>query len=146
MSTFPQMPPIPEDLNEGRQMCFGCGPQNPIGLKLKFRPYGDSVRAEFIPTEFHQGWKGITHGGIIHTILDEAMAWASFFSGIVTVTATMQSRWRRPAAIGEPLIVTASVTKNSRRLLEAQATITAKDGTVVAEGSATLFVIRRKDE
>ncbi len=139
---FPQIPDNPDD---GRQMCFGCGPRNPIGLKLDFRPNGNTAHAEFTPTEVHQGWSGIAHGGIIQTVLDEAMSWAAFFAGVITVTATMQARWRRPAAIGEPLVITASVTKNTRRLLETEATIKLKDGTVVAESTATMFVIRRKN-
>ena len=54
-------------------LCFGCGQNNPIGLKLKFKWDGKTAKAEFTPNKFHQGWSDIIHGGITTTILDEAM-------------------------------------------------------------------------
>ncbi|MFC1962064.1 PaaI family thioesterase, partial [Chloroflexota bacterium] len=60
------------DMSDG--LCFGCGQNNPIGLKLKFKKDGDGVRTEFTPGESYQGWPGMVHGGIIGCLLDEAMA------------------------------------------------------------------------
>ena len=58
--------------DEGK--CFACGPNNPIGLKLDFQFSGDSYVAKFTPSAQYQGYDGITHGGIVSTLLDEAMA------------------------------------------------------------------------
>jgi uncharacterized protein (TIGR00369 family) len=127
-------------------MCFGCGPDNPIGLKLNFKRDNEIVRAEFTPEESHQGWYGIVHGGIISCLLDEAMGYATYFENIVCITAKMQVRIRRPALIDEPLIITSSITKRTRRLVEARAAIALKDGTPVAESTATMFVIHSKQE
>ena len=121
-------------------LCFGCGKNNPCGLKLNFEWDGKQVRAKFIPTELHQGWEGIIHGGIINTILDEAMGYATFYEGIRCVTGAMQTRFKHPASIGESLIVTASVTKNTRRFAEAMAKITLTDGTIIAESTTTQYV------
>ena len=133
MVTGPQIPIAASD------MCFGCGKNNPIGLKLKFEWDGKAAKAEFTPTELHQGWKDIIHGGILTTVLDEAIGYATFFENIPCVTATMQVRLRRPAVIGQPLIVTASVTKNARRFVETEAKLTLIDGTVVAEAKTTQY-------
>ena len=57
-------------------MCFVCGKDNPIGLKLRFDWDGKTARAEFTPTELYQGWQGVVHGGIIAVMLDEVAAWA----------------------------------------------------------------------
>jgi uncharacterized protein (TIGR00369 family) len=141
MTTWPK---IPIDTSVGWDMCFACGEKNPIGLKLKFTWDGKTARAEFTPNKNHQGWSGIVHGGLLTTLLDEAMGYACIFQGIFCVTAKMQARWRRPAVIGEPLIITASVTKNARKLLEAKAAISLKDGTAVAEATATLFVLNQE--
>lgn len=122
--------------------CFGCGPNNPIGLKLKFEWDGKSAKAEFTPTDVYQGWEGIVHGGIVSCLLDEAMAYAAFFEGLPSVTAEAQVKLKRPAMVGEPLVISASITKKTRRLIESAATICLKDGTLVAEGSATQIVIR----
>src|SRR5437762_54292 len=56
--------------------CFVCGQQNPLGLKLRLETDGTSVQAQFTPEVVHVGFKGIVHGGIISTLLDELMVWA----------------------------------------------------------------------
>lgn len=121
-------------------LCFGCGKDNPHGLKLKVEWDGTTARAEFIPTKFHQGFSDVIHGGIITTILDEAMGHAAYRAGIKCFTATMQTKFKRPLSIGEPVIVTASVTRKSRRLVETEAKMTLKDGTPIAECTAVQIV------
>jgi len=121
-------------------LCFGCGDKNPIGLKLKFRREGKGVRTDYTPDKMHQGWDDIIHGGIITTVLDEAMAYAAGYEGIKCVTATVETRFRRPLSVGEPTVVTAWVSKNCRRFIETAARMTLTDGTLVAECTATQFV------
>ena len=135
---------MPIDVEKGYNFCFGCGKDNPIGLKLEFKWNGKTARAEFTPTELHQGWSGIVHGGIIICLLDEAMGYATRCANMNCVTASMQTRLRRPALIGEPLIITSSMTENRRRLVTTKATVSLKDGTAVAEATARQFVIDQK--
>jgi uncharacterized protein (TIGR00369 family) len=138
-------PKISIDTDKNFDMCFACGEKNPIGLKLKFHREGDRVGAEFTPGEVHQGWKEVVHGGIIVSILDEAMSYATLFTGVSTLTAKMQTRFKRPARIGEPLIVTAHITKQTRRLVETKAEMHLKDGTPIADSTATMFTIRSQE-
>jgi len=121
-------------------LCFGCGQNNPCGLKLKFDWDGKVVKSEFTPTELHQGWKGIIHGGILTTLLDEAMAYAAYYEEVAGVTATMEIKLKRPALIGQPLIITAWVTKKERRFAETEARLTFRDGTTVTEAKATQYI------
>ncbi len=121
-------------------LCFGCGDKNPIGLKLKFRQEGKGVRTDYTPDKMHQGWDDIIHGGIITTVLDETMAYAAGYEGIKCVTATVETRFRRPLSVGEPTVVTAWVSQNRRRFIETEARMTLEDGTLVAECTATQFV------
>jgi len=121
-------------------LCFACGKKNPIGLKLNFNLEGQIARAEFTPTEFHQGWGNIIHGGIISTILDEAMSYATYFAGVKCVTASIEVRFKHPLMVGETVIVTAWIEKNARKYLETKATMTLRDGTLIAEGKSTQFV------
>jgi len=137
-------PQISIDTEKSLAMCFGCGPDNPIGLKLDFKRDNKTARAEFTPNESHQGWSGIVHGGIIGCLLDEAMGYATYFEGIFCLTAKMELRIRRPALVGEPLIITSSITKKTRRLVETRAAIALKDGTLVAESTALMFVVQPK--
>jgi len=143
MTTWPQ---ISIDTSKEFSMCFACGKENPIGLKLNFKWDGKTAKAEFTPGKFHQGWSGIVHGGIIICLLDEAMGYATLFEGMNCVTASMQVRIRRPALIGEPLTITSSTTENKRRLVETEASISLKDGTPIAEATATQFVINPKPQ
>jgi len=143
MKNWPQ---ISVDTERGYSLCFGCGQKNPIGLKMSFQWDGKTARAEFTPNKSHQGWFGIVHGGIIGCLLDEAMSYAPYFEGIHCITAKMQVRIRRPALIGEPLIITSSITLKTKRLVETRAAIALKDGTPVAESTATMFVIDSKQE
>jgi len=144
MANWPQVSIdiIEKELN----MCFACGQKNPIGLKLNFAWDGKTARAEFTPSEFHQGWAGVVHGGIITCLLDEAMSYAALFEGVNSLTARMQTRFRRPSKIGEPLIITASLTKKTRKLVEAKAEMWLKDGTPVADSTATMFILNPREE
>ena len=134
MITEPEKSVSPSD------MCFGCGKNNPCGVKLEFDWDGKVAKSEFTPTELHQGWKNVIHGGILVTLLDEAMAYAACFERIPGVTAAMEIRFRQPTVVGQQLIITARVTRNARRFTETEARITLKDGAVVAEATATQYV------
>ena len=138
MTTWPKIPIDPE---RGWDMCFACGKYNPIGLKLKFTWDGQIARSEFTACEHHQGWSGIVHGGLITTLLDEAMGYATIYHGVCCVTAKMLARLRRPAPIGETLVITGWVSKNERKLIEARAAISLKDGTTIAEATGTMFIV-----
>jgi uncharacterized protein (TIGR00369 family) len=122
--------------------CFGCGQQNPIGLKLRFRTEGESVRTEFTPSGVHEGYPGYLHGGITCALLDEAMGWAAYnlSSGALAVTARVQIKFRRPLLIGESLTVAASITRKSTRHLWTEATIKRRDGKVAAEATAIMAI------
>jgi uncharacterized protein (TIGR00369 family) len=126
------------DLNEG--FCFGCGCNNPIGLKLKFVREGDTVKTEFTPDKMYQGWPGLLHGGILACLLDEAMSNAAYTTGSTCLTASITIRQRQPIKVATPLVVTARVTRHNKRLIETEGRVCLHDGTVVAESTAKQFV------
>jgi uncharacterized protein (TIGR00369 family) len=126
------------DLNEG--FCFGCGRNNPIGLKLKFKPDGDSIRTEFTPDRTHQGWPGLLHGGILGTLLDEAMSNVAYATGNTCLTASINIRIRQPIKVEVPLVITARITRRGKKLIETEGRVCLEDGTVVAESTAKQFV------
>ena len=70
-------------IRETINLCFACGPANPDGLKLKFSYSPDR---HFVKSILHldkrfQGATGFAHGGIIATLLDEAMAKSNGLGG-----------------------------------------------------------------
>ncbi len=125
-----------EDRN---QWCFACGVKNPIGLKLKFAEEGDKYVARFTAGPEHQSYDGIVHGGIISTLLDEIMGRYPYVKGVDTVTARLEIRYRKPTPIGEELTVTGWIVNRRGRLYEMAGTVALPDGTVTAEGKATLM-------
>jgi uncharacterized protein (TIGR00369 family) len=139
-------PKLSVDIDKDFDMCFACGQKNPIGLKLKFNREGKGVRAEFTPGKLHQGWSGVVHGGIIGCILDEAMSYAALYAGVNSLTARMQTRFKRPLQTDEPLVITARVTRQTRKLIEAEAEMHLADGTPVADSTATMFIAKPRQE
>jgi len=125
--------------------CFACGQENPVGLKLEFVRDDGEARSEFVISERYEGWYGVVHGGIVCTILDEAMA-HTYFPRIKGVTAKAEFRFRQPAPVGVPMIVTARLLKKTRKLLTTTAAITLTDGTVVAESTAQAYVVSSGQE
>jgi len=126
------------DLNEG--FCFGCGQNNPIGMKLRFVKDGETIRAEFTPHKMHQGWPGMLHGGILACLLDEAMSNIAYATGNTTMTATIDIRWRQAVKVEVPLVVTPWITRHRKKIIETASKVTLKDGTIIAEGTAKQFV------
>ena len=142
MSAFDLSQPV---LNVGvDHHCFGCGNQNPIGLLLRFRELPDGgVWADFTPSRDHEGYLGVTHGGILSSILDEAMSWAITAEGGIAVTARMAVSFRRPARVGAPLRVTAEVTQRRSRLYDVTASLTEIETCdVIAEAEGRFMRVR----
>lgn len=126
---------------EDDSYCFACGKKNECGLKLSFRYSDGKLTSEFTPLKIHQGYKDITHGGIITTVLDEAMIQAAIAEGIMPVTAEITIRLKKPLIVGEPTIVEAEIKKKGLRLIEAQSRLLKKtDQSVIAEASAKLIL------
>ena len=124
--------------------CFGCGDANPVGLQLKHRMDGDRLVTEFVPREVHQGWPEIVHGGIIATMLYEAMENLLFHQGVVTMMRGMDTRFRRPATTGKKIIARSWLLEKNGRNIDVSAELTDESGAVIAEGKASLVVLSQK--
>ena len=121
--------------------CFICGENNPNGLRLNFEIDLEKqvLKTTFVASPTFQGWDGIVHGGIISTLLDEAMAKLVYELGYQAVTALLEIKFKKPAPILEPLLVYGEITEVSKRLIRAKAHIAKKDGTILATGTSTFL-------
>lgn len=127
--------------------CFGCGARNPIGLHLQFTADDEGVRAPFVPTPEHQGFENVVHGGIISSVMDEAMAWATAAAGYWAVTGEIRLRFKRPLRVAEPTTVCARVTSARGRLIATEAKLLSDtDGAEIAVGSATFMCVDPETE
>ena len=124
------------------QRCFVCGRDNPAGLGVDFEIDRErrSISAKFTPSDIYQGYEGIVHGGILSTLLDEAMAKLTVSLGIPAVTAEMTVTFKAPAAPGEELFVSGRLTHETRRLIQAEAKIE-RGPVVIAKAKGKLLRI-----
>jgi acyl-coenzyme A thioesterase PaaI-like protein len=120
---------------EDDRRCFACGADNTQGMQLQFQ-YGDcSARTVFVPAKRFSGWTTILHGGIVATLLDEAMAHAAIATGTRAVTGRLEIRFRKAVPMDRPLVAEGRVEGRRGRLLTLHATVSGEDGTLYAEGS-----------
>jgi uncharacterized protein (TIGR00369 family) len=118
--------------------CLVCGHDNPHGLHLHLNvdQASGAVSCEFTPAIHHIGFEGIIHGGLLSTVLDEAMVWAATWSGKrFCVAGEMNVRFRQSATSGQPLHVTAAVTLVRSRLIEAEGAIRDVSGKLLVEAT-----------
>jgi acyl-coenzyme A thioesterase PaaI-like protein len=96
--------------------CFGCGPANAKGLRIKSYVRGDRVVAEFVPEPHHQAFPGILNGGIIGALLDCHSNWTAAHALMLasgqerppcTVTADFHVKLRAPTPLAGPLHLSA---------------------------------------
>lgn len=80
--------------------CFGCSPNNEIGLRLEFWEEGEYVIAKWMPRQSLAGFRDVLHGGIQATLLDELASWVvQTCCKTVGVTASMEITYRRPVLV-----------------------------------------------
>ena len=124
------------------QMCFVCGVANIAGLKIRFHNMGDHVEAEVVFTDNYQGFPGITHGGIVSTVLDETMGRVGLLKPDSTrlfLTAKMEIKYRHSVPLNTPIRLRGYLTKDRGRVILARAEAVLPDGTVAVESTGTMM-------
>lgn len=121
--------------------CFGCGRDNPEGMRLKFYIDDEAQRTmcKFKLARRYQGPPGHAHGGIIATILDEAMGKVNKFRNVLALTKQMDVQYLRPVPLGKPLMVIGKESHVEGRQHTNVAEITNEAGEVLAR-SKGLFI------
>ena len=133
--------------------CFGCGPSNPQGLHLVFA-IDDSDAAHLTATchleltRLHEGPPGHIHGGIIATLMDEAMSKLNRPLNVLAMTRHMEVDYLRPAPLYQQLVLIGTHLSRpanpdgtpSRKLFH-QAELQLPDGTVLARGKGLFITI-----
>ncbi len=116
--------------------CVACSPGHPFGLKLDFHEVGGGgVRASFGCSAAFEGYPGNIHGGIISTLLDEAMAICLVFQNLTGVTAELVVKFKAPVLVNREASVEAKVIRDLFPLFLMEASLT-QDGVVKATASA----------
>ena len=128
-------------LKDEPNICFGCSPNNPIGLKMVFEDDGDVCRSYFTARPEHMGWNDVVHGGLVATMLDEAMGKWLWERGFITMTAEMTIRYSKAVPVGETLTVESSGVSQKGRLIEMAGKVILPDGSVAARAKAKFLKV-----
>jgi acyl-coenzyme A thioesterase PaaI-like protein len=130
--------------------CFGCGPSNEKGLRLKSVVQGDEVVCEWRPEPHHEAFENVLCGGICGTLLDCHSNWTAAWhlmnrrgasSPPCTVTADFHVKLRRPTPTGAPVRLTAKVVESTDDRAVVDATLES-GGQVTATCRGTFVAVR----
>jgi len=136
--------PLDGTLFGSEQMCFGCGPGHPHGLKLRFERDGEGVVTRFVPGEGYQGPPGIMHGGLVSTVADEVAAWALIEkTGTFGFTTDFAVKFHRPVRIGVETQAFGQVTKHTSRIVRCAVRVE-QQGATCTTGDFTFVLLDTK--
>jgi acyl-coenzyme A thioesterase PaaI-like protein len=130
--------------------CFGCGPANEKGLRIKSHPEGNELVATWTPEPHHEAFPGVLNGGICGALLDCHSNWAATWhlmqkSGAATppctVTADFAVTLKRPTPMDGPLTLRAHVVDSTADRAVVDASIEAK-GKVTATCRGTFVAVK----
>src|SRR5271163_3798488 len=126
-----------------RNYCFGCGNNNPDGMRLKFEYDEESngFVCRFRLGKRYTGPPGHCHGGIIATILDEAMGKVNKLRHVVAVTSEMTVKYLKPVPLKQPLRVESREVKLEGRKHINMAEILNEKGEVLARSEGLFIAI-----
>lgn len=139
-----------QEIHASNSICYGCGPANENGLRIRsFRTDG-GLKMEFLPSKEHQAFPGMINGGIIGTVLDCHGNWTAAIALMdnngmsfppCTVTASYSVKLKRPTPFGEVLTITSKVEKIENNSVEVSLKLEA-DGNTCATGEGLFVAVR----
>jgi acyl-coenzyme A thioesterase PaaI-like protein len=106
------MPESLQDRHAPNNQCFGCGPANERGLRIKSYVEGDAVVARWLPEPHHLAFDGVLNGGIVGALLDCHSNWTAAHALMIargvseppcTVTAEFHVKLRAPTPMTDPV-------------------------------------------
>jgi acyl-coenzyme A thioesterase PaaI-like protein len=133
--------------------CFGCGPANPIGLRIGSHPSDDDpaiLVARWMPAPDHEAFAGVVNGGVLGTLLDCHANWTATWYLMrargtdrppTTVTLDYAIRMRRTTPSDRPVDLRAWVVDAAHDRATVEAEI-ASEGIVTATGRGTFVAVR----
>jgi uncharacterized protein (TIGR00369 family) len=147
VSTEPEKSDQTPLFHDAQNHCFGCGAANPVGLHLEFSTTPDhSVVCNAVISDNYEGPPGYLHGGLIATLLDEAMSKANRACGVTAMTRQMQVEYLRPVPSGAVIRIEGRVIRSEGRKHWNEEQIRNAVGKVLAEATGLFIAIRIESE
>jgi acyl-coenzyme A thioesterase PaaI-like protein len=130
-------------LQPNSKMCFICGLENPVGLKLRiYQTEPGVIETTYTAPDHFQGYPGVLHGGIVASILDEISARAQMgdpTSPRFMFTGKLEVKYRKNVPTGKPLKIIGRAGKSKGKLAEGWAGIYDEQGILLAEANTLLI-------
>ena len=131
-SEFPQFP-----------NCFVCGQENDHGLHTHWQSDEEKVTSQLTTQDWMAGYEDVVHGGIISSVLDEAVIWASYAStGLFGVTAELNVRFLKPVHIGQTYTIQGWLTEQKGRMHIAEAILSDSTQKIMARATAKILPVK----
>lgn len=132
-----------QTLSMPKNHCFACGKDNPQGMHLKFYVDEKARRTfcRFNLAKRYQGPPGHAHGGIIATILDEAMGKVNKLRSVVALTKSMEVKFLKPVPLGKTLLVEGTEERVAGRKHVNAASIKNQAGAVLAQSRGVFIAV-----
>jgi acyl-coenzyme A thioesterase PaaI-like protein len=139
-----------QDQYAPNNVCFGCGPANEQGLRIKSFVSGDEVVADWRPQPQHKAFDGVLNGGICGALLDCHSNWAANWHLMqktdsstppCTVTADFHVTLKHPTPMDTTLHLSARVVESAQDRAVVEATLEAK-GKVTATCRGTFVAVK----
>lgn len=118
-------------------MCFACGRRNPDGLRLEFAYEAGEVRTSLSFPRKYQGYRDLVHGGLLSTVLDEAMVTLLNRLGHLAVTGELRIRFLHPVLVNQEIEIRARLVERRGKRFKVAASALLPDGVTAAEAEAT---------
>jgi uncharacterized protein (TIGR00369 family) len=126
--------------------CFVCGASNEHGLQLKFRFEDGEIRADFQPRPHHAGYKGMVHGGVTASALDEAMFWAAAYATRkFHVSVELTVRYLKKVEVGQRHLLVARLAREQRKFCFTESELRDSTGEPCATATGKYFPMRPED-
>lgn len=124
--------------------CFICGEKNIHGVKARFFYDGEKAFTEVEASEKFEGYRGIYHGGVVASLLDEVMIKAILALDVFAVTREMTVKYLKPVRVGDKLKFSGKVIKTKGRLFMTEGEVSDDSGNIYASASGKY--IEAKDD
>jgi len=122
--------------------CYVCGEENQHGLHLAFQVDDGRASAVWTPRIGWESFQGVIHGGIISSVLDEAMSKALISHGYQAFTVDLRIRFHKTVCVGEAVSVSGWIVRVEKRKLLAEACVTSEDGSEKAHAWGVFLAAR----
>jgi acyl-coenzyme A thioesterase PaaI-like protein len=130
--------------------CYGCGPANEKGLRIRSFEQGEELVCEWKPEPHHLAFEGIVNGGILGSILDCHSNWTAAYHLMrkrgaaelpATVTSDFHVTLKRPTPMDTMLHMRSRVVESSDDRAVIEATVEA-DGKITATCKGTFVAVQ----